>query len=358
MSIPALPMTDRAHARPLAWGFTLQPRLLAILALFSANVIWAGSAVASKATLAHMQPLTMTSLRAAIAVVILTTLLRLRGVPVATGRIPALLGIMGVGLFGACQNVGLLFADATTTALLGAATPILTMALAVPMLGERLSGFQVTGMTIAFAGVGLIVLLGTGSMQGAAALANVLPLASAICFAAYNVIGRTAFRRENTLALVAGGARYGLLFLLPFTAFELTMTQPGAFSVQDVALLVYLGAGCSVVAFLLSGYGLSHMEAGHSGIYGNLKPVVGVILATTLLGEPLRMVQVGGGALVLLGIGIASWHWLHKTTHVPQAEEASATLSEMGNSHTVVVNASRLSMASGRDLSPHAFQTR
>src|SRR5699024_12882579 len=65
----------------------------------------------------------------------------------------------------------------------------------------------------------------------------------------------------DTLALVAGGARYGLLFLLPFTVLELAWTEPGAISMRDVLLLLYLGAGCSVAAFLLSGYGLSRMDA-------------------------------------------------------------------------------------------------
>jgi drug/metabolite transporter (DMT)-like permease len=311
MSIPALRMSARASGRPGAHVLALEPRVLAILALFSANVIWAGSAVASKATLVHMQPLTMTTIRTAIAVVILGVLVHHRGGTIATGRVPALLGITGVGLFGACQNIGLLFADATTTALLGAATPVLTMALAVPILGERLSYLQITGVALACVGVSLIVLLGTGSLAGTAAIANVLPLASAICFAVYNVIGRGAFQRGDTLALVAGGAGYGLLFLLPFTFLELVYAGPGSVTLQDAGLLLYLGAGCSVAAFLLSGYGLSHMEAGHGGIYGNLKPVIGVFLAVTLLGEPLRFVQVAGGALVLLGIGIASWHWLH-----------------------------------------------
>jgi drug/metabolite transporter (DMT)-like permease len=305
-------MSDRTLFRAFPHGLELEPRFLAIIALFSANVIWAGSAVASKTALAHVQPLTLTSMRTAIAVVILGILVHRRGGSIATGRIPVLLGLTGVGLFGASQNIGLLFADATTTALLGAATPILTMALAVPMLGERLSSLQVLGVTVALLGVSLIVLLGRGDLAGTAAIANLLPLASAVCFAVYNVIGRGAFRSGNTLALVAGSARYGLIFLLPLTVLELARTEPGQLQVHSAALILYLGVGCSVAAFLLSGYGLSHMEAGHGGIYGNLKPVVGVFLAVTLLGEPLRVIQVVGGALVLLGIGIVSWQWLHE----------------------------------------------
>lgn len=63
MSIPALRLADRPLANPFPRWLALHPRLLAIMALFGANVIWAGSAVASKATLAHVQPLTMTSAR-------------------------------------------------------------------------------------------------------------------------------------------------------------------------------------------------------------------------------------------------------------------------------------------------------
>jgi drug/metabolite transporter (DMT)-like permease len=312
MSIPALRMIARVPELSLRHRREVQPRLFATLALFGANVIWAGSAVASKATLDHMHPLTMTSARTAIAVVLLIALLCRRGLPIATGRTPALLGLAGVGLFGACQNIGLLFADATTTALLGAATPILTMTLAIPLLGERLNRLQVVGVTVALTGVTMIVLIGGGDLGRTTAIANVLPLASAICFAVYNIIGRRAFRDGNTLSLVAGSARYGLIFLLPLTLLEMMQTEITAVAFEDAALLLYLGAGCSVAAFLLSGYGLSHMNAGHSGMYGNLKPVIGVLLAVTLLGEPLRAVQVAGGVLVLLGIGIASWQWLRE----------------------------------------------
>ena len=75
---------------------------------------------------------------------------------------------------------------------------------------------------------------------------------------------------------------------------------------SDVLLLLYLGAGCSALAFVLCGYGLARLEATQGAICGNLKPLVGVGLAMGLLGESLTPGQLGGGLLVLIGVGLAS----------------------------------------------------
>jgi drug/metabolite transporter (DMT)-like permease len=155
-------------------------------------------------------------------------------------------------------------------------------------------------------GVSTIVLLGSARAPGAAAVENILPLASAISFALYTVLGRRAFTRGNTLAVIAGSTRYGLLFLLPFTIVEMMQQEMQPVTVRDGLLLLYLGAGCSALAFVLRGYGLIHLEAAHGAVYGNLKPLVGVALAVVLLGEHLTFHQVAGGILVLIGVAVAS----------------------------------------------------
>lgn len=282
---------------------------LAIGALITANVIWAGSAAASKAVLPHVPPLTMASARIGVALVILTGFTARRGERVATGRAPIILGLTGVALFCACQNLGLVFTDAATTALIGAAIPVFTIGLAVPLLGERLRGSRLAGFLISMAGVAVIISIGSGGMGGIATATSLLPLASALSFALYNVAGRKAFGKYSAIRLVAGSTRYGLLFLLPATTIELERTSIHALDLADVLLLLYLGVGCSAVAFILCGYGLSHIEAGHGAVYGNLKPVVGVALAVMVLGEPLGGSQVAGGLLVLLGIGVTLRRW-------------------------------------------------
>ncbi len=282
------------------------PRVLAVLALVGANVLWGGSAVASKALLEHVPPLTLAALRVAIALAVLWPLVARTGGQPARGRAPVLLGLTGVALFCACQNLGLRYASAGDIALINGAIPVLTGLLAVPLLGERLGGPRLAGLLASLAGVAAIVLVGNGATPSAAVLGTALPLASAVSFAAFAVLGRRTFGGGNAVAVVAGSTRYGLLFLLPGAGLELATVGLGPLTVRDGLLLLYLGAGCSALAFVLCGYGLAHLEAGHGAVFGNLKPLVGVVLAVTLLGESLTAGQLGGGALVLLGVALAS----------------------------------------------------
>lgn len=292
-----------AGVAPAPSRIRLSSRALAMLALCGANLIWAGSPAASKAALPEVGPLAMGASRAGIAVVVFALLLAYRRERPATGRAPALLGLFGVTLFCAFQNYGLLVADATTTALIGGAKPVLIALLAVALLGERLTGARLGGLAVSMAGVTAIVLLGGGTP--AAALGNLLPLASAVAFSLYAVLSRRAFGGGNALPVIAGATGYGLLFLLPGAAVELAIAGMPALTGHGILLLLYLGVGCSAVAFILCGYGFARLEAGQAGAFANLKPLAGVGLGVALLGEGLALVQVAGGALVLVGVALA-----------------------------------------------------
>jgi drug/metabolite transporter (DMT)-like permease len=282
------------------------PRTLAVLALVGANMIWGASAVASKAVLVHVSPLTMACLRVAIALAVLLPLTARSGERPARGSAPALLGLTGVTLFCLLQNVDLRYASAANAALINGAIPVLTALLAAALLGERLGGRRIAGLLISGAGVAVVVLLGTGATLGASILGNVLLITGAVSFAAYAVLGRRIFSSGNTLAVVAGSTRYGLLFLIPGAVLELATVGIGPVTMDDGLLLLYLGVGCSAFAFVLCGYGLARLDAGQSAVFGNLKPLVGVVLAAALLGESLTPGRLWGGALVLLGVLLAS----------------------------------------------------
>lgn len=327
---PIASLPRSASVSQLPFKLTPRPQTLAVLALVGANVIWGGSAVASKAILHHVPPLTLASLRVAIALMLLRLLLAWNHERPTTGPATALLGLTGVALFCACQNLGLLLADASTTALLNGAIPVLTVGLAAPILHERLNAPRLAALLVCALGVSLIVLLGPGGRLGTGILESLLPMASSIAFALYAVLGRRAFCHGSPLAVVTGSTQYGLLFLLPGSAVELTRAEVNPLTTQGGLLLLYLGAGCSALAFLLCGYGLCRLEAGHGAVFGNLKPLVGVFLAVFLLGEPLTGSQVAGGVLILVGVGIATGRWLPERIWSASSRRDEPTMSLNG----------------------------
>lgn len=79
----------------------------------------------------------------------------------------------------------------------------------------------------------------------------------------------------------------------------------GPLTLHDALLLLSLGVGCSGLAFVLCGYGLAHFGAGQGAVFANAKPLVGVILAICLLGEPFSVGQLASSTLILAGICLA-----------------------------------------------------
>ncbi len=284
----------------------LTPRAGAIIALIAANVVWGTTFVVTKPLLERIPPLTVATTRFAVAVAILVPLLLLTGRRPALGRMPALMGFVGVFLVYLCQNAGLEYTTAANGALIHGGIPALTAVLAALLVGERLSGRNAAGIAASLVGVTAVVALTPGAEFGISALGDALVLASALALAGYFVVGRRAFAGCDPVALAAGVASFGLLFLLPASAAELVVRGMAQPTVGDVLGLLYLGAGASALAFVLWGYGLRHLAAGRAAAFANLTPLVGVGVAALLLGEPISAVQLGGGLLILGGVWLAT----------------------------------------------------
>jgi drug/metabolite transporter (DMT)-like permease len=74
---------------------------------------------------------------------------------------------------------------------------------------------------------------------------------------------------------------------------------------DGLLLLVYLGLGCSALAFALWAFGLRHLTAAQNAVFGSLELPVGLAAAALLLGEVLGPAQLAGAALLLTGALLA-----------------------------------------------------
>lgn len=286
-------------------------RVLAILALIGANLIWGTTFVATKPMLDRIPPVTLATARFAIALLVLMPLLKRSNAKPARGSMVALMGFTGVFLSYIGQNVGLKYSSATNGALIDGCIPVFTALLALPLLRERFTLVSSLGITASLAGVAVIVLMPGEAALGVAVFGDSVLIGGTLAAAAYFVLCRRAFPQGDSLALVAGVSRYGMLFLLPVSAIELLVTGMSRPTLGDLLGLLYLGVAASALSFALWGYGLRHMEATPATLFANLNPVVGVVVAALLLGEPVTTAQLTGGLLIIAGVCIATSNRLH-----------------------------------------------
>jgi drug/metabolite transporter (DMT)-like permease len=189
-----------------------------------------------------------------------------------------------------------------------ALSPIVTAILAWRLLGERLAG-RVAGIAIAFAGTLLVVggghsplaVLGLPTTRG-----DALTLASTVSWALYTIYGRrfvTGY--PAAVAMVHLLAVSVVVFLPGFVARagwqELATLSPGGW-----LCVLFLGLGCSGIAFTLWYAALEAMDASQVAAFIYVEPLVAQGLARLMLGEPLHPATLFGGAAILTGVYLVS----------------------------------------------------
>lgn len=290
--------------KPATAAFALYPTTaaLATCAALGSTIIWGISTPVAKLALVDWPPLFQAWIRFAIALAVLIPWLLMKRQRIALGRGPALLGLLGVGLFYALHNVGLQRTSAINSSLiLDGGTPILTVLLAALVLNERPQRPAVLGLIASFAGVAAVI-VGANRAFGSVGYGELIMLASAALWAAYSIIGRRIFAAGGVLPVVAGSTLYGAIFLAPAAGYEGLQRGMPSLSAGGVSLLLFLGVGCSALAYILVGFALTHLPAWQVAALSTVMPLVSLVAAGVIWREPVDTSQVAGGLLILSGL--------------------------------------------------------
>ena len=70
--------------------------------------------------------------------------------------------------------------------------------------------------------------------------------------------------------------------------------------------VLFLGVVASALAYIVYAFVLRELDASVVGVYTNLDPIVGVLIAVAFFGETLHTGQIAGGVLALIGMWLAS----------------------------------------------------
>ena len=205
----------------------------------------------------------------------------------------SLIGVLGMTLcyFFAVQQVGVSMA----VALLYTA-PVFSLVLARVILGEKISLKAALLAVVAVIGVACLMLgdkfdLNIGVMIG---------LLSGLCYSLYGILGKKAMSYHHPANLVFFGsvAFSALALLLVPQTYQAYVTL---FSLSNTSLLLVLGLSLlgTIVPFFLYMNALKKLSATKASVFTIVEPLTAIILATVLLQQPLKPLQMVGVTLII-----------------------------------------------------------
>jgi drug/metabolite transporter (DMT)-like permease len=286
-----------------AWYFIL-------LAL--ASLMWSGQGIAVKFLDPHLGPIAITFLpfylTTLLAIPLLIRMRRKRPAAQTPSRRDwlrfAIAGIGGQVLAQLGMTWGISLSLASNGSILNLLIPVISAVLASVMLRERLTALRIASLIIGLGGVGL---MSSGDIQHASFfqskffIGNLMIFGGCVGSAFFNVYCKGLLLRFEEIEILiysyitASIASIPLLIWVEpvpwrnFVSFTLSSWLAFAF----LALFMY---GASMLLFFKA---LAHLDVTTASISMYLVPVFGVLLAITLLGERLNLLEIIGAAIVL-----------------------------------------------------------
>ncbi|PKQ18064.1 MAG: EamA family transporter [Actinobacteria bacterium HGW-Actinobacteria-8] len=206
----------------------------------------------------------------------------------------SLLGVLNVGAFFPLLFIGAYRLPGGVAATVGAIQPLIVIALAHGLLGERATGIKIGAGLAGVVGVALLVLTPAAKLD---ALGLIASLVGAALMAAGVTLTKAWALAIPPLTLTGWQLTAGGIFLLPIAAIEGLPDAP--FTMTNVAGYVWLGVVGTVVAYSLWFRGIGRLPASVVTFLSLLAAVTAAIIGWVFLGESLSPLQVVGAALAL-----------------------------------------------------------
>lgn len=269
---------------------------------------WALNWPAVKLLLAVWPPLFSRGVAGVVAALALAALAAAQGerLRVPAGAWPRLLAASFTNVFAwmGFSTMAMQSLSVAQGALLVYTMPIWTTLLGWPLLRARPSARDFLGLALGVAGIAVLLLGGRGAaLRPGAAAGIALALAAAICFA----LGAVLNRRALPLPPVALTAWQVGLGCAPMVVLGLAWEHPALAALTPPALgaLAYMTVFPMGICYLTWFTALRHLPAAAASTAMLMVPLLGVIAAAALLGEPFGPRQVIALALTLCGVTLA-----------------------------------------------------
>lgn len=279
--------------------------------LIMTTLFWGGNAVAGKLAVDHIPPMLLTLSRWTVAFLIMSAIgwpqLK-REWPVVRAHLPRLLlyGMFGFAIFNIALYSAVRHTSAINVAIEQSAIPMLVFVANFLLFGVRVRAAQMVGFAMSIAGIATVAshgdwtrLIGLDINRG-----DAIMLLAILAYGGYTVAIR--FKPPiNWKTLMIVMTFSAALTSLPFAVWE--MRWGGGFlpDRQGLAVAAYTAIFPSILAQIFYIRGIELIGSNRAGLFINLVPVFGTLLAIAIAGESLRLYHVVALALVIGGILLA-----------------------------------------------------
>jgi drug/metabolite transporter (DMT)-like permease len=282
-----------------------------ILLLVLTTLVWGAHSTVGRLAVGQIGPMTLVTLRWAVALIpiFITARHSLRqDWPALRARWVYLtvMGASGYTAFNALFYVAAHHTSALNLSIIQGAIPALVLIGARAFLGIRFSALQALGALVTMFGV--VVIAAQGDPARLTALAfnggDVMMVVAAVLYAGYTV-GLRQRPNVSVVSMLAAMAVVAFVTSVPLMIWEIVS---GGFiwpTVGGLLTLAFVAIGPAFVSQLTFLRGVELIGPGRAGVFVNLVPVFGAIIAVVILGEPFAVYHVLALLLVVGGIAIA-----------------------------------------------------
>lgn len=277
--------------------------------VLAATLIWSGNFVLARILQESVPPFTIVVLRSLIAIAAMAPFVARpmyyeRRIILKHIKYIALTAFLGITVCNTIVYIAASSSNAVNLALIAISSPIFTILFARVLLKEALGFRKILSLVLASSGV--LYLVTGGAFSRLATLSftpgDIWMLGQASSFALYSILVQKRPLELSPLPFLFTMFVVGMIFVLPFFAWELVTAQRMEFSERVIWAIIFVGLGPSVLAYMSWNRSVALIGPSKAAFVYYCLPLFSGIEAQYLLGEDLTFSHLISGALILTGI--------------------------------------------------------
>ncbi|WP_417618652.1 DMT family transporter [Oceanisphaera sp.] len=276
-----------------------------------AVLFWAGNTVVNKLTVGTIFPAEVGFYRWLFACVLLTPFLlrpTLKAWPVLKchgGKI-FVLSLLGMAVYQSLAYFAAPSTSATNMGIVLSLMPMMSLVMAVLMLGQRLTKGAVLGALCSFMGVLWVMSAGNVASleQNGINIGDGMMLVATLAYALYSTLLKKWQIPLPAMQLLYAQVVLAVVILLPL----FWLSPRAGLNTSNLPLVIYACVFASIAAPLTWMTGIKHLGPSRTAIFFNLVPIFTALIAAAILNETLAGYHLVGGGLTLFGV-LLSERW-------------------------------------------------